>query len=271
MPWWGALLVSFVAMVTLYVAVTLASAIRSAARGEALEAAVEAVTADPWNLGAIQALSFGVAIFVGLVAFQRGIPIRRALRLAPVPIPTLALAAVAGFALQFPLAEIGNLAQELFPIPMEDQLRQHRLVTPDSALEAIATILAVVVIAAGSEELLFRGLMLPALRESYGTAFALSVSAILFGLVHAHPVAIAYATVAGFVLGAVALRTASTWPPVVMHAAINSVPLVLPERVVSIPGFNTLGPDVYHLPVSILLGSGVVAAAALAGMAKLSD
>ena len=270
-PLWGALALSVLAMAMLYVSVSIAASLRAAAHGQAMDHAAEQVASDPLNLGAIQAFAFGSAIVAGLLIWQRGVRARDALTLRPVGTPTLALAAIAGLALQFPLAEIANLVQELAPVSMEDQLRQHRLVSPDSPLDAIATIVAVVVVAAGSEELFFRGLLLPRLREAHGTTLALVVTSVLFGLVHGHPVAIAYATVAGLVLGAVAIRTGSTLPALVMHASVNAVPLLLPERVVRIPGFNTLGPDVYHLPLPILVGAGVVAAAALATMAKLSE
>lgn len=270
-PLWGALVLSVLAMAMLYVSVSIAASLRAAVHGYGMDQAAEQVASDPLNLGAIQALAFGTAIVAGLLFWQRGVRVRDALTLHPVSMVTLALAGIAGLALQFPLAEIANLVQELVPVSMEEQLRQHRLVTPDSALDAIATILAVVVVAAGSEELFFRGLLLPRLRDAYGTPLALMVTSVLFGLVHGHPVAIAYATVAGLVIGAVALRTGSTLTALVMHASVNAVPLLLPERVVRIPGFNTLGPDVYHLPLPILVGSGVVAAAALAAMAKTSE
>jgi hypothetical protein len=270
-PVWGALALSVLAMAMLYVSVSIAASLRAAAHGHGMEHAAEQVASDPLNLGAIQAFAFGSAIVAGLLFWQRGVRARDALTLRPVSMATLGLAAIAGLALQFPLAEIANLVQELVPVSMEEQLRQQRLVTPDSPFDAIATIVAVVVVAAGSEELFFRGLLLPRLREAHGTTIALVVTSLLFGLVHGHPVAIAYATVAGLVLGAVAIRTGSTLPALVMHASVNAVPLLLPERVVAIPGFNMLGPDVYHLPLPILVGAGVVAAAALATMAKLSE
>lgn len=271
MPWWGAPLLVVIAYVTLMGAATLAGTLQSFAHGIPLEEAMEQVTVDPLNLGGLQAAAFGLAIFVGLVLFQRGVPTRRALALRPVGIPTLGLALVAGFALQFPLAEVANLVQEVFPVPVAEQLRQRQLVTPDGPLDAFAIILAIVIIAPASEELLFRGLMLPALQERYGPAFAIGLTSILFGIIHTQWVAVVYATLAGVLFGAVAVRTGSTLTTLVMHSAVNAVPVMLPERVVRIPGFNTISQDVYHLPLPLLLGASLVAAMALLGVAKLEE
>lgn len=271
MPWWGALLLTLLAVAALYGVVTVMVSLKAAAHGMSAEEAAPQVLADPLNLAALQAAAFGLAIFAGLVIFQRGVGARRALALGPVQLPTLALALLAGFALQFPLAEIANLAQEVWPIPIEEQIRQRQLVRPDGPLDALLIVLAVVVVAAASEEVLFRGLMLPSLAERYGVGFALLASSLLFGLMHQRPAAIIYATAAGLVLGTVAIRTGSTWPALAMHAANNAVPVMLPEHLVRIEGFNTIGEEVYHLSLPLLVGASVVAAAALAGMAHLED
>ncbi len=271
MPWWGAPLLTSIAWVALTVAFSIAAAVQTLAHGLPMSEAATRIGADPLNLGAIQAAAFGAAIFAGLVLYQRGVRTRDALYLRPVSLPAVALAIVGGFALQFPLAEIGNLAQEVWPVPVEEQIRRYRLVAPEGPLDAVVTILSIVVVAAASEELLFRGLMLPALEKRYGAGVAIGVTSALFGLVHGDPVAIAYATVAGVILGALALRTGSTVVPLVVHASINAVPIMLPERVVGIRGFNTVGEDVYHLPLPLLAGAAVVAAAALFGAVRLKE
>jgi len=247
------------------------TALRQAAHDLSPEQAALQTRLDPLNVALVQAVGFGIAIVLGLILFRRGARVRDALVLRPVGVGPLALAAVGGLALQFPLAEVGNLAQELFPIPVEDQLMRQQLVTPDGLLSALSVILGLVAIAPLTEELLFRGLLLSGLRERYGPPVALGLTAVVFGLVHTEPSAIVYASIAGLVLGGVALRTASTLPAVVLHASVNAVPVMLPERLVRIPGFNTVSEEVYHLPLPLLLGTGVVAAAALMGMARLAD
>lgn len=271
LPAWSALLLPIGAFVGIRALVHLAAAVRAAARGQSLVDATHDVLLDPLNLAAIQLAGFGVVIVAGLYAFTSGVSTRRALRLEPVPVPIIVFAVVGGAALQFPLAELGNLMAEIFPRSLEEQLTQQRLVTPRGPLSALAIVAAVVVVAPLTEEVLFRGLLLPGIAERYGAPLALGLTSLTFGLVHGEPGAIVYASVAGLVLGAVALRTGSTLPAIAMHAATNAMPVAVPERVLRIPGFNTVSEDVYHLPLPLLLGSGLVVAASLLLLARYHD
>jgi membrane protease YdiL (CAAX protease family) len=241
---------------------------RSAVRGVPLEDAVHTVLLDPLSLAAIQLAVFGGVLVGGLSIYERARPMREVLAIRPVPVRVALAAVVAGLALQLPLAELSNLAQELQPIPLEQQLLQRELVTPDGAFDAIAILLALVVVAPLTEELVFRGLLLPGLAERYGLGFALFTSALAFGLVHGSFAAIPYATVAGLALGAVRFWTKSLLPAIALHSAVNAVPLLLPQELVAIRGFNTVSEDVYHVPWPLLLASSVVAAIALVSIAR---
>lgn len=271
MTGWSALLVTLASLLGTRAVLMLAGAVRAARDGGPLADAVALAAADPLNLAVAQAAAIAAAVALGLRLDRRGLPTGEALGLRAAGPATLAAALVAGAALQFPLAELGNLLRELHPLSLEQQLALRALVTPEGLPSALAALLAVVVVAPVGEELLFRGLVMPALRARYETATALAGSAALFGLSHVEPVAATGAAVAGLVLGAVALRTGSAWPAVAMHAGVNAVPLLLPDRVLRIPGFNTVGEDVYHLPAPLLVGSGVVALAAVAALVHVSD
>jgi len=89
------------------------------------------------------------------------------------------------------------------------------------------------------------------------------VSSVLFGMVHLEPSAVVYATLAGLVLGAVALKTGSTLASIAMHAGVNALPLLVPTTVLRIEGFNTLDPHVKHIAPWLLLLSLAGAALAL--------
>lgn len=80
------------------------------------------------------------------------------------------------------------------------------------------------------EEAAFRGLLLPSLRGHLGTAGALLLSSLLFGLVHvprsrAGILWSAMAAVAGLALGGVYLATGLLLAPIVAHAVVNYVNL----------------------------------------------
>jgi membrane protease YdiL (CAAX protease family) len=243
--------------------------------GVGFDEGVAAVARDPLALALAQLAGLVVATGAGVLStFGSEVRYAEALDVRPVPIAIAVLALTAGLALQFPMHELANLLAEIDPDLGMDEAQQQMLrdfIRIESVYEAIVVPLAVVAIPAVSEELLFRGLLLPGLTKRYNPAVGLVLSSLLFGLIHWAPVAIAYATVAGFALGWVRLKTGSVLPPVAMHGAFNAVPVLLPVELVRIEGFNTVGEDVYHLPLSLVVGAAVVAGASLFVLMRLTE
>ncbi|OLF15984.1 CPBP family intramembrane glutamic endopeptidase [Actinophytocola xanthii] len=101
------------------------------------------------------------------------------------------------------------------------------------AVPVVASILAVSLGAAVTEELLFRGLALQALERLFGSWVALATTALLFGALHlANPGAtvwssLAIAVEAGVLLGAAFLVTRSLWFVVGLHLAWNATVALL--------------------------------------------
>jgi membrane protease YdiL (CAAX protease family) len=148
-------------------------------------------------------------------------------------------------------------------VSFDELARRHRLINPTTWWGGISALLALVLVAPVTEELLFRGWLLQDLKEQYGERRALVYSSVLFGLVHVEAGAILYATLGGLVLGAVALRTKSTLSSIAMHAGVNALPLLLPATLTRIEGFNTLSQEVEHISWWLLLLSVVGAAGVL--------
>jgi membrane protease YdiL (CAAX protease family) len=80
-------------------------------------------------------------------------------------------------------------------------------------------------IAGVSEEIFFRGFMLTRLREHWGPARAVVVTAACFGVLHVDPngIHMALAFVMGLYLGFVSERSGSTLPAIVCHVVNNVV------------------------------------------------
>lgn len=239
----------------------------SADWGEAIQAAAQA----PLNYALVQAASFGVIFVVAFPHKGRTAGLLESVHVRPIVGGIAALCFAAGAFLQLPLAEIGNLGQELWPISFDELARRHRMVNPTTWSGGVSILLAIVLVAPVTEELLFRGWLLKELQQQYGKAPALVWSSLLFGLVHIEPSAVIYATIAGFVLGAVALRARSTLASIAMHAGVNAMPLLLPTALVRIEGFNTLDPKVVHISPWLLIGSLTLAGAALAVVWRSSE
>lgn len=216
----------------------------------------------------VQLVAMGTALAVGLRLFDPDTQVAEALSLAPVRGRTLALCLASGALLQFPLTELSNVLHGYVfgPDPLERQLALQNMLEARTLGQGILVIVCLVALVPITEELLFRGLFLFGLERRYGRGFALLLSSALFGIVHLGAVPALYATVAGLLLGAIALSSRSVWPGIALHAAINAVPVLLPEHVVAVRGFNVPTEELVHLPAylvwpPLVLGLGLLAVA----------
>jgi membrane protease YdiL (CAAX protease family) len=220
----------------------------------------------------VQFMAMGMVLAVGLRWFQPELTPADALSLAPVRLRLLTMCVVLGLCLQFPLTELANvLHHRVFgPDPLEHQLAVQRLLEAHSGLEGMVVVTCLVAIVPLTEELLFRGLFYFGLSRRYGHGIGLIGSAVLFGLAHVNAVAIVYATVAGLVLGQVAARTRSVWPGVALHAGVNGLPLLLPESLIPIRGFNVPTEAPSHLEAWLVWPPLALACLAFYGVFALS-
>lgn len=217
----------------------------------------------------VQLLAMGTALVVGLRMFDPDTPVFGALSLTPVRRSTLGLCLLSGVLLQFPLTELSNLlhAHVFGQDSLERQLALQNMLEPRSLAQGALLVVCLVALVPMTEELLFRGLFLFGLSRRYGPGFALVLSSCFFGVIHLGAVPAIYATVAGLLLGALALSTRSVWPGIALHAAINAVPVLLPERVLPIHGFNVPSEAATHLP-HWLVWPPLLLALALLAMAR---
>ena len=228
--------------------------------------ALHRVATDPLPLGAAQLAALAATIAFGAQLSGKDDVPREALSLRPVNKTALALAVVLGLALQLPLVELTTWVTDFVPALAHDPAQDAMIreaVRIDSPLRALTVPFAVVFVAPVTEELLFRGLILPRLRDRFGRASAIGASALLFGVFHLDPLAAVYATVMGVVLGVVADRARSVLPAIALHAGFNALPVLLPTEIAAVPGFNV--EETSHVAPWLVAASAAVAAAALAG------
>lgn len=96
----------------------------------------------------------------------------------------------------------------------------------DRAAAFAANFVVVALVAPVVEELTYRGLGFAAVRDAFGPSAAVVVTALAFGLAHGLVVALPVLTLFGLVLGWLRLRTASLYPPIILHALFNGIALV---------------------------------------------
>ena len=98
--------------------------------------------------------------------------------------------------------------------------------TPKGILGFIVTFLAIAVTPALVEEFALRGVVMGSLKR-YGKAFAIGVSAILFGMMHGNLSQLPFAFILGITIGFAVLKTNSIWTGVLIHFINNSVSVIL--------------------------------------------
>lgn len=117
--------------------------------------------------------------------------------------------------------ELDRLLGLFFPMPDILQQELEGLMKAKDLSQAILLIGGTVVMAAISEEMLFRGIILQSLEQFKDAASAIVLSAIFFALIHFNPWAAIQIAVLGFVLGYLSWKSQSIWPGVLLHAANN--------------------------------------------------
>jgi membrane protease YdiL (CAAX protease family) len=175
------------------------------------------------------------------------------------------LAGAAFWAASLGLFELQYAVWRPPPGYLEAFQRLHAALRPSGPVDALLSVAAIALAPAVFEELLFRGVVLPALLRPLGASGAIAGSAALFGLIHLdlstpggafYRVPFAFAV--GLGLGLLRVRAAALLPSILAHALLNTITFVaepLAEKpTVGLPDPRPL------LGVALLLG-GIVAAA----------
>lgn len=187
------------------------------------------VAGRPLGLRATLGLAEAALAAPGLLALLLwGIPIARGLALTrPTPRGWL-FSVLAGAA--FWLASVGLLELQYAvwaPPPgfLEGFKQLHEALKPGGPFDALLSIAAIALAPAVCEEILFRGIMLPAFVRPLGMWGAILSSAIAFGIIHAdglnlYRVPFAFAVALG--LGVLRVRSGSLVPGLIAHAILNT-------------------------------------------------
>lgn len=160
-------------------------------------------------------------------------PLRRALALDTPLRPVAALSLGAGAALWLTSLGLFEVQFSLWSPPpgyLEAFRRLHEALRPEDPLQALGSLLAIAVAPALCEELLFRGVVLPAFLRPLGAWGAAVVSALAFGLIHLDFTEaglslyrVPFAAVVGLGLAALRLRAGALGPAILAHAALNAI------------------------------------------------
>ena len=117
--------------------------------------------------------------------------------------------------------------ERVWPTPPELREAMKRLVIPaEGARPLVVDLLALALVPAAAEELMFRGVLWGAVRPRIGATGAIVVTAIAFGLYHGSIYRFAPAALGGLFLGVARALSGSLWPALAFHLANNAAVIV---------------------------------------------
>ena len=251
-PTWGDML----AVVGIYLLATVASSIVMA-----IIAAVSGGAgslAERMSSGPMSALSYALSMTLTIV----GVLIYRKLRRGKGKMFRLSMRGfnpmliLWGFVLVLITGIVIEPVLNLFPESFLDLLNQ-------MGANGGWSVLMLAVLAPVMEEVLFRGILLDAVREKYSSGRAIVVSALMFGVIHIIPQQVVNAFVIGLILGFIYVRTDSLWPVIIIHALNNAMAYVIMQwsdganlTVRSLIENDTTYAVVYGMSLAVFIVSG---------------
>ena len=190
---------------------------------------------NPLTIAVVNLLSIGLLLWFGLrrtdASFKEVFPFRAIspFLLLPISLTVIGMSII--------LSEVNNCVVNVLPIPPQiAEVFQNLFGTRENFWGAL---LAAVIVAPLTEELLFRGLMLRGFLNNYSVRKALIVSALFFGVFHVFPWQITGAAVLGVIFAWWFVKTRSLIPCLFGHALNNALPIILlayPQ--LKIPGYS---------------------------------
>jgi len=197
--------------------------------GAAVVAGLSAAFLDSrWATTVVTAIALSVSYVAAIAlvwwrAGREGVGLAPAVGMRPVSaglILGVGLAAALGTRL---LAGVWALGLEALGVELPGANLDPTRMLPSGTLGIVFTILIACVLAPVAEEIVFRGVLLSALRERYGDASAIALSSLAFALVHVSLFAIPPIFVFALLLGWLFVRTRSLWVSIAAHAMFNAL------------------------------------------------
>lgn len=123
-----------------------------------------------------------------------------------------------------------------------------------TGVRLVVAVMVIGVVAGTAEELLFRGYIQSRFQQRWGAILAVSLTSVLFGLLHLDVIHSPLAAMLGLYLGYLAIRTGSIRLPILAHVMNNAISVLLTAGHVAIPStVGTLTISCLLLALAVLL------------------
>ncbi|MCB2198326.1 CPBP family intramembrane metalloprotease [bacterium] len=187
---------------------------------------------------------------------KRDLSIRTYLRIHPVPTNLWMLSIGVGVTIGIIGDEISRIVNMFLPMPEDMLLGIEQLVQLNSVGDVLTMGLTVALIAPIGEELLFRGFFQRYFEAKRGVTSGVLTASAIFAAYHFNVYWLIPILLMATVMGAMAWRTESILPSIVVHATNNTASLVAANLMTDEPSWYSMGDHVSPLillPAIILL------------------
>lgn len=199
--------------------------------GGFVAAALLALELDPdvtaAGMGAALAVPY-IAVMVVMAGITRGrrLTLAEGVGLRPVSIWTLLPLSI-GVALAARMfTGLWGLVLQAFGIELPGSNIDPTSLLPSGPVGVTFTVLTACVLAPLAEEIVFRGVLLPAFARRWGETAGIVVSSAAFAAVHIYPFAMVPIFALAWVLARLFLRSRTLWLPIVAHSLFNTIGVV---------------------------------------------
>ncbi len=177
-----------------------------------------------------QGVAFLTTLYLVVMMHEPDRPLSEVLGLRRTSIGLYLVAAAIGLALHGPLTLITNAIYRRYP-PSEEELDHLRyLFTAPALHEKVALVAAAGFMGPLVEEMFFRGGLLRGLRRTNTAALTLLGTSLLFAAAHLDARNFLPVLIGGLAMGYVRILSGSLWPAVLLHAAFNTISVVVALR-----------------------------------------
>jgi membrane protease YdiL (CAAX protease family) len=176
----------------------------------------------------IQLLILEAALVVPVILFVliKKIPLT-VFRLNPAPVRLIILSLVISVSFSMLSAELGVWIQKIRPMSPQIEASIRELMTIRTVWDAVLLIAGAVVIAAVTEEMLFRGFFQTTLERTGSAGRAIGIGAFVFAMLHFNPWWFPEIILMGVVLGILSWRSRSILPCIFVHMVSNGLSLFI--------------------------------------------
>jgi len=202
------------------------------------------------------ALLIQSSLILPVILFLRNkkLNIKKHLRLHMVPPTLLAYSILVGVGVAVLGDELSRLMNLIVPLPEEMVANMTRMLQINSFVDLITMGLTVAVVAPLIEEMLFRGFFQRFFEASRGVTTGVLTTSALFAFYHFNMYWVIPILIMSTIIGAMAWRTESIYPSVVVHGVNNTAGLIAANIFTVEPSWYSMGDHVSPFVIIITLG-----------------